>query len=403
MGETKPNWPEIESQVFMATGRRMPVVLVRGEGTRVWDEDGKSYLDFFCGPSTVSLGHCHPVLAEALADQARTLIHVSNLTYSIPQLQLAQLLVEHSALDRVYFANSGAEANEGALKLARKWGRERKDGAYEVITANDSFHGRTLAMVTAGGTDRYKEPFGPLPPGFVHVPYNDIDAIRQATSERTCAVLLEPIQGEGGIIVPDDDYLPAVRRWCDEQRLLLILDEVQTGVGRCGALFAYQLAGIEPDVMTLAKGIASGVPLAALLAKEHCAVFTPGDHGSTYGGNPLATRAGYEVVKHIIDNEIPAKVAADGTYLEQRFRGLEDRLDLVAGHRGKGLLQALALSKSVADLVVRSCLERGLIVNNVRPDTVRITPPLTVSREELDEGLDILEKVLIEIGGGPAK
>lgn len=397
------DWRDIESRVFMTTGRRLPVVLVRGDGSRVWDEAGKSYLDFFGGPAVHSLGHCHPVVAEALADQARKLIHVSNVVYSVPQLQLAQLLVEHSCLDRVYFANSGAEANEGAIKLARKWGRERKDGAFEVICAQDAFHGRTLAMVTAGGSDRYKQPFAPLPPGFVHVPYNDIEAIRRATNERTCAVFLEPVQGEGGVNVPDDDYLPAVRRWCDEQRLLLILDEVQTGLGRCGALFAYQLSDIEPDVITLAKGIASGVPLGAILAKEHCAVFTPGDHGSTYGGNPLATRVGYEVVKYIIDNDIPAKVAEDGRYLEARLHSLEDRSDLVTGARGKGLLWAVALASEAAEQVVLGCLERGLIVNNVRPDAVRVAPPLTVSREELDEGLDILERVLVEVGGGPAK
>ena len=397
------DWREIESRVFMTTGKRLPIVLVRGEGTRVWDETGKSYLDFFGGTAVTSLGHCHPVVAEALADQGRTLLQVSNLVYTIPQLQLAQLLVDHSCLDRVYFANSGAEANEAAIKLARKWGRERRNGAFELICTLDSFHGRTLATITASGSDRYKEPFAPLPPGFVHVPYNDIDALHQATNERTCGVLLEPIQGEGGVIVPDDDYLPAVRRWCDEQNLLLILDEVQTGIGRCGALFAYELSGIEPDVMTLAKGIASGVPLAAILAKEHCSVFTPGDHGSTFGGNPLATRAGYEVVRYIIDNGIPAKVADDGEYLAQRLAGFEDRLDLVSGSRGKGLMWAIALERDAAVEVVQGCLERGLIVNNVRPDAVRLLPPLTVSREELDEGLNILERVLVEAGNGAVK
>jgi len=235
------------------------------------------------------------------------------------------------------------------------------------------------------------------------VPFNDIEAIKRATTEKTCAVMLEPIQGEGGVIVPDDGYLPAVRRWCDEQHVLLILDEVQTGFGRCGALFAHQLYGIEPDIMTLAKGIASGVPLAALLAKEHCAVFTPGDHGSTFGGNPLATRVGYEVVKYIIEQGLPAKAAEDGRYVEQRLHSMEDRFDLVTGVRGKGLLWALQLSREAAEQVVRACLERGLIVNNVRPDAVRICPALTVSREELDEGLGILERVLADVASEPAK
>ena len=387
------DWRAIESRVLMTTG----------EGSRVWDDAGKSYLDFFGGPAVTSLGHCHPVVVEALIDQARTLTHVSNVTYSVPQLQLAQLLVEHSCCNRVYFANSGAEANEGAIKLARKWGREKRGGAFEVICAQDAFHGRTLAMLAAGGNDRYREPFAPVMPGFVHVPFDDIDALRAATSDRTCAVLLEPVQGEGGVNVPDDDYLPAVRRWCDEQRLLLILDEVQTGIGRCGALFAYELSNIEPDIITLAKGIASGVPLSAFLAKEHCAVFSPGDHGSTYGGNPLATRVGYEVLRYVIENDIPAKVAEDGRYLEQRLRGLEDRLDLVSGARGKGLLWAVALSRDAAQEVVLDCLERGLIVNNVRPNAVRLCPALTVSREELDEGLAILERALAQVGGGAAK
>ena len=397
------DWREIEERVYMRTGKRLPVVLVRGEGVRVWDEDGKPYLDFFAATATTSLGHCHPVLAEALADQARTLVLTSNLMYTIPQLQLAELLVEHSCLDRVYFNNSGAEANEAAVKLARKWGRDQRNGAFEVICTTDGFHGRTLTTITASGTARYKEPFAPLPPGFVHVPFNDIEALKRATNEKTCAIMLEPIQGEGGVNVPDEDYLPAVRRWCDEQNLLLVLDEVQTGFGRCGTMFAYELFGIEPDIMTLAKGIASGVPLAAVLAKEHCAVFTPGDHGSTFGGGPLATRAGYEVVKYIIEQQLPAKVAEDGRYLEQRLRSLEDRLDIVSGVRGKGLLYAVALSRDVAEEAVRRCLERGLIVNNVRPDAVRICPALIVSRDELDEGLAILEDVLAELDGADPK
>ncbi len=397
------DWVELESRVFMRTGKRMPVVLVRGEGSRVWDDAGNAYLDFFAGTATVSLGHSNSVVADALADQAKTLTLTSNLMYTIPQLQLAELLVDNSCFDRVYFNNSGAEANEAAIKLARKWGHEQRNGAYEIICTENGFHGRTLTAVTASGTPRYSEPFAPLPPGFVHVPYNDIEAIKRATNEKTCAVFIEPIQGEGGVNVPDDGYLPALRRWCDEQHLLLMFDEVQTGLGRCGKLFAYELYGVEPDIMTLAKGIASGVPLAAILSKEHCSVFVPGDHGSTFGGNPLATRVGYEVVKHIIDNQLPAKVAADGEYLEQRFRSMEDRFDIVQGHRGRGLLQAIVLSKDAAEEVVRECLARGLIVNNVRPNAVRICPPLTITREDLDEGLEILESVLAEKSGGAPK
>ncbi len=400
MEKSATDWRELESRVFMRTGKRQPPVLVRGEGSRVWDEDGKAYVDFFAGIAVTSLGHSDPGLAKALADQAETLIQVSNVFYTVPQLQLAELLVDNSCLDRVYFCSSGAEANEAAIKLARKWGGLKKDGAFEIIATLDGFHGRTLTTITASGTDKYKQPFAPLPPGFAHVPYNDVDALKQAVTEKTCAILLEPIQGEGGVNVPDDGYLPAVRQLCDDENVLLILDEVQTGVGRCGALFAYELAGIEPDIMTLAKGIASGVPLGAILSKEHCSVFEPGDHGSTYGGNVLACRAGYEVVGRMINERIPEKVAQDAKHVEQRLHSMEDRLDIVSGHRGKGLLWAVALSREEAPAIVASCLERGLIVNNVRPDAVRLCPALNISREELDEGLDILEAVLSEVSDG---
>ncbi len=267
------DWQELESRYFFSVYKRLPVTLVRGQGVRVWDDQGKEYLDFVAGIATVSLGHCHPVVVSALAEQARRLIHVSSLVYSVPQLRLAQLLVENSCLDRVFFANSGAEAIEGAIKLARKWGKEKRDGAYEIICAQHAFHGRTLATLTAGGTEKYKLPYLPLPEGFVHVPFDDVEAIRRATDAKTCAVMLEPVQGEGGVNVPHDDYLRQVRAWCDEAGILLILDEVQTGIGRLGALFGHQLYGVEPDIMTLAKGLAGGVPIGALLAKEHCAVF----------------------------------------------------------------------------------------------------------------------------------
>jgi len=397
MAEVATDWRELESRVFMQTGKRQPVVLVRGEGSRVWDEDGKPYIDFFGGTAVTSLGHSDVALAEAVADQAKTLMAVSNLFYTVPQLQLAELLVEYSCLDRVYFSNSGAEANEGAIKLARKWGGLKKNGAFEIVAALDGFHGRTLTTVTASGTDKYKDPFAPLPPGFVHVPYNDVDALAGAITAQTCAIMLEPVQGEGGVNVPDDGYLSAVRQLCDEHNVLLILDEVQTGCGRCGKLFAYELTGAEPDIMTLAKGIASGVPLGALLAKEHCAVFEPGDHGSTYGGNPLACRAGYEVMRRIIEGRLPTKAADDGAHVEQRFHSMQDRLEIVAGHRGKGLMRALALSREVAPDVVAKCLEKGLIVNGVRPDTIRVLPALNIPREDLDDGLDILESVLAEL------
>jgi acetylornithine/N-succinyldiaminopimelate aminotransferase len=388
------DWRAKEQQYFMRTGRRMDLLAVRGEGTTIWDENGKSYLDFFGGPATISLGHCHPVLVDALADQAKQLIHVSNQFYSIPQLQLAELLIEHSCFDRVYFMNSGAEANEGALKLARKWGKEKKDGAYEIIAADNAFHGRTLQTVTAGGTARYKEPFAPLPEGFAHVAFDDVAAVKRATTDRTVAVFLEPIQGEGGINVPSDRYFHELRDWCDQRNILLIFDEVQTGCGRLGTLFGYEYFGVEPDIITLGKGIGGGVPLSAFLAKEHAAVFTPGDHGSTYGGEPLTTRVGYEVMKYIVENDIPADVARKSKIVERRLNSIADRYPNVASVRGAGLMWAVQFSGDFGERITSDALKNGLILNNVRPNAVRIVPPLTVTDEELEQGLAILEHVI---------
>ncbi len=396
------DWREKEATYMMRTGKRMDLMAVRGEGAHLWDENGREYLDFFGGPATISLGHSHPVIVDAITDQAKQLIHVSNSFYSIPQLKLAELLIEHSCFDRVYFMNSGAEANEGALKLARKWGKEKKSGAFEIICTDDAFHGRTLQTVTAGGTERYKAPFGPLPEGYLHVPFNDVEAVKRATTSNTAAVFVEPIQGEGGINVPDEDYLQKLRAWCDEQNILLIYDEVQTGCGRLGTLFAYELYGAEPDIMTLGKGIGGGVPLSAFIAKEHCAVFTPGDHGSTYGGEPLTTRVGYEVMRYIIENDIPGQVAKKGKLVERRLQSLLDRSSSVGAVRGKGLMWAVQFTSDIGERITNAALANGLIVNNVRPNAVRIVPPLTVTEEELEQGLAILEHV-IEADGAPAK
>ena len=389
-----PDWKEIESRVFMTTGRRMPVVLERGEGSRVWDDAGKQYLDFFGGPAVHALGHCHPVVVKAIEEQARKLIHVSNAVYSIPQLKLAQVLEDNSVFDRVYFSNSGAEANEAAIKLARKWGRDNKNGANEIIATTDSFHGRTLASVTATGTPRYSEPFGPLPPGFVHVPFNDIEALQNATSPQTAAILIEPIQGEGGVNVPNPSYFPALRKWCDENKILLMADEVQTGMCRTGPLFAYQGMDFEPDVMTLAKGLGSGVPIGAILSKESCSVFTPGDHGSTYGGEPLTTAVALAVTNYMIETNLAERVTKVGDYVLKKLDGWKNSMPVVTGARGKGLLLAVAFNQDIAEKVVLDCLSNGLIVNNVRPNAVRLAPPLTVSNEEMDEGLAILEKAI---------
>jgi predicted acetylornithine/succinylornithine family transaminase len=386
------DWMELESEVFMPVHKRIPLVIESGEGTAVFDASGKRYLDFVAGIAVNALGHRHPVLVNAIREQADKLIHISNIFYSEPQLQLAELLVQHSCMDRVYFVNSGAEANEAAIKLARKWGRERKDGAYEIISTLNSFHGRTLAAVTATGTDRYKVPFAPLPPGFITVPYDDVDALKQATTPQTCAILLEVIQGEGGVNIPAGDYLKRVRAWCDEHQILLMLDEVQTGIGRTGTLFAYEQTGIEPDIMTLAKGLAGGVPIGALLAKEAVATaFVPGDHGSTFGGNPLATAAGYAVLKYVIDEDLPGQARTKGDRLLARLRSLEDRQPAITEVRGRGLLCAVQFDTDIAEQVVGACMEAGLLVNQLKPNAIRLMPPLTVKDEELDEAVETID------------
>ena len=392
-----PNVPARDAAVHMTTYRRQPLTLVRGEGTRVWDDEGHPYLDFIAGIAVDALGHAHPGLAEVIAKQARTLIQVSNMFYTEQQVDLAELLVRHSALDRVFFCNSGTEANEGAIKLARKWGIAHRHGAHEIIAAHNGFHGRTLGSVAATGTPRYREFFGPGMPGFVFVDYDDVEAIRAATTPQTAAVLLEAIQGEGGVIVPAPDYLRRVRQWCDQQGLLLILDEVQTGTGRTGTLWAYEHAGIEPDIMTLAKGLGGGVPIGALLAKEHCAIFEPGDHGSTFGGNALATAAGAYVLRQLIDGGVLANVRVRGEQLEQRLAGLEDRHEAVVGHRGAGLMRGVVFNADIAGDVATRAMHHGLLVNPVRPNVVRFLPPLNVTAAEIDAAIDIIDKTLTEI------
>ena len=391
------NWQELEHQYFMNTVERVPVTLVRGQGARVWDEDGREYLDFVGGWAVNSLGHCHPVVVDALAEQAHTLIQASNQFYTIPQIRLAELLIQNSCLDKVFFCNSGAEANEGAVKLARRYGKLHLNGAYEVITTMDSFHGRTLAMVAATGQSKFQQPYVPLPASFINVAYNNIEAIKAATTSQTCAVMLEPVQGEGGVNLPDNNYLTAVRAWCDQTGILLIMDEIQTGLGRTGTLFAYEQYGVEPDIMTLAKGLASGVPIGAFLAKERVSVFTPGEHGSTFGGNPLTCAAGYATLKFIIDNDIAGNAKKVGQYLVAGLEGLRQKFQFITDVRGCGLLIAIEFSSDIAQSAVMACLDRGLLVNRVKPNAVRFMPPLIIGNEEVDEALGILDKALSSI------
>jgi len=391
------NWQELEHKYFMSTVERIPVTLVRGQGARVWDEDGREYLDFVGGWATNSLGHCHPVVAEAVAEQVQTLIQTSNQFYTIPQIRFAELLVRNSCLDKVFFCNSGAEANEGAVKLARRYGKIHLKGAYEVITTMSSFHGRTLAMVAATAQPKFQQPYLPLPAGFINKEYNDIGAIKAATTNQTCAVMLEPVQGEGGVNLPNDDYLSAVRAWCDQTGILLILDEIQTGLGRIGTLFAYEQYGIEPDIMTLAKGLGSGIPIGAILAKDRASVFTLGEHGSTFGGNPLTCAAGYATVKFIIDSDIPGNARKVGQYLIAGLENLRQKFQFITDVRGRGLLVAMEFSRDIAQSVVMTCVERGLLVNRLKPNALRFIPPLIIGNEEVDEAIGILDKALSSI------
>ena len=387
-------WQELSQKYLMNNVQRMPITLVRGQGARVWDDDGKEYLDCVGGWAVCVLGHCHPVMVNALADQGRVLTQASPNIITPPQLQLAQLLVDNSCFNRVFFQSSGAEANEGAVKLARRYGKLKLNGAYEVITALNSFHGRTLAMTAATGQPHYQDSYQPLPPGFVNVAFDDIAAIKKATSAKTCAVMLEPVQGESGVNIPQDGYLKAVRKWCDEKGILLILDEVQTGMGRCGALYAYHLAGIEPDIITLAKGLGNGVPIGAFMSKESCSVFAPGDHGSTYGGNPLMCAVGYAVVKYIIEKDVPGNAREIGHYLLEGLKELKEDYPFITGVRGKGLLAAVEFDKEIGQDVMMACLREGMLVNRVKPNAIRFMPPLIIGRKEVDEAVDILGKVL---------
>ena len=388
------NWPELESKYYMQTIVRVPVTLMRGEGARVWDDKGKEYLDFVCGLAVNCLGHCHPVIAEALAEQARTLVQTSNWYYTVPQIQLAQLLVENSCLDKVFICNSGLEANEGAVKLARRYGHIKLKGAYEVITTMQSFHGRSLALTAASGYPSMHKPYVPLPVGFINVANNDIEAIKSATTEKTCAVMLEPVQGEGGVNVPDEDYLKKVREWCDRKGILLILDEIQTGVGRLGALWGYELYGVEPDIMTLAKGLGGGIPIGALLAKEKAAVFAPGDHNSTFGGNPVTSAAACAVLKYVIDNDIAGNVKKVGQYLMEGLEELKKKHSFITEVRGRGFLVAMEFNSDIAQDVLMACLEKGLLVNKVKPNAVRLVPPLIIGSKEVDRAIGILDKAL---------
>lgn len=392
------DWVELERRYFMDTGhRRLGITVVRGEGAKVWDVAGREYLDFIAGWAACSLGHSHHVLVKALQAQAERLILASNDVYTLPQIELAELLTATSGLRKVFFCNSGAEANEGAVKLARKYGKQHLNGAYEVISALRGFHGRTLAMVAATGKPECQAPFTPLPEGFTHVPYDDTDALRAAVGHRTCAILLEPIQGEGGVNVAGDEYLREVRRLCDERGLLLILDEVQTGCGRTGLLWGHDHSGIKPDIMTVGKGLGGGVPIAALLANDRAACFGPGDHGSTFGGNPLCCAVGAAVFRYILEQDLSGNAARVGSYFREQLLSLQEKCRVVKEVRGRGLLLALEFTEPIALSLVQACRELGLLINPLPPHTIRFMPPLIIDRRDVDRATAILEAALTQI------
>ncbi|NTU41709.1 MAG: acetylornithine transaminase [Nitrospirales bacterium] len=395
--ENKRIIEEAENYI-MHTYNRLPLVIRKGRGVRVWGADGKEYLDFVGGIAVNVLGHCHPKVVVAIQKQAQRLIHVSNLYHIEPQIKLAKLLCTHSFAEKVFFCNSGAEANEAAIKLARKYSREhfQNPARYEIITAHNSFHGRTMATITATGQRKFQEGFEPLLPGFSYVPFNDLKALEAAVTDRTCAILLEPIQGEGGVKVPSETYFRGVRDLCNKHNILLILDEVQTGMGRTGKLFAHEHFGITPDIMTLAKGLGGGVPIGAMLATDRvAAAFKPGNHASTFGGNPLVCAAAIATIEAILEDGLLLEHCNRmGRYFIEKLSQLrEDDPAQIIDIRGKGLMVAMEINRDGTSLV-KACLEKGALINCTAGNVLRFTPALTVEEKDIDQLVDILEEVM---------
>jgi acetylornithine/N-succinyldiaminopimelate aminotransferase len=382
-------------RVIARTYKRFPIVIAKGKGCTLWDTDGKKYTDFVAGIAVCNLGHAHPQVSKALCMQADILFHVSNLYYTIPQADLAYWLVENSFADRAFFCNSGAEANEAAIKLARKYFKEKGDSRrFRIISMERSFHGRTMATLSATGQDKIKQGFEPVMEGFDCVPFNDINALRGTIGPSTCAVLIEPIQGEGGVRCPDPDYLKAVRQVCDDTGILLIFDEIQTGMGRTGKLFAYEHFGITPDIMTLAKALANGLPIGAMLAREEVAdAFGPGSHASTFGGTPVVTAASLEVVRVLSEEKIIDYCKNTGGYFKDRLSWLKDRHEVIEDVRGMGLLLGMKL-RMEGDRIVALCMEKGFLINCIQGNILRFIPPLIVEKEEIDALIACLDEIL---------
>ena len=384
-------------RVIAKTYKRTPVVLTRGEGCTLWDETGKAYTDFMSGIAVCNLGHSHPRVAEALCDQAKVLWHVSNLYYTRPQTELASLLTARCFADRVFFCNSGAEANEAAIKLSRKYFHDKGEkGRFRIVAMEKSFHGRTMAALSATGQEKIKHGFSPILEGFDFVPFGDMAALKKAVTDKTCAVLLEPIQGEGGVRCPEEGYLAAVRRLCDETGALLIFDEIQTGMGRTGTLFAHEQFGVSPDIMTLAKALGNGLPIGAMLATEAVAeAFGPGAHASTFGGTPIVTAAAVAVLKALEEENVLARCRETGAYFMERLLWLKGRHGKVKDVRGRGLLLGMELSVPAAPYVA-ACMDRGFLVNAIQDTMLRFVPPLIIGMDDIDRLMACLDELLGE-------
>lgn len=384
---------------ILFTAVRPELIMEKGKGMHLWDTDKKEYLDFVGGWAVTSLGHCPDAIANALHQQSHELINASPSFFNKPMLEFAHQLTAHSCFDRVFFASSGAEANEGAVKLARKHGAKNLNGAFEIITMVNSFHGRTLAMMSATGKKKWENLFEPKVAGFKHVPFNDLNALKEALSSNTCAIMLEPIQGEGGVFEVEKNYIQAIRKICTEQEILLIFDEVQTGLGRTGKLFAYEHYEIEPDMMTLAKGIGGGFPLSALLAKEKWNLFDAGDQGGTYSGQPLGMAVGSAVLNEILEKKLVENAEKQGRTIQEKLCAIAGQFKLT-NIRGKGLLIAFDLPQDKGSDVVAACLENGLLINSPQPATIRLMPPLIVTNKDVDAMIEILSASLTEVFNG---
>ena len=376
------------------TYNRFPIALVKGKGCRVWDADGKEYLDFVAGLAVCNLGHCHPKVVKAIQEQAEKLIHISNLYHIEPQAQLAELLCKNSFADKAFFCNSGAEANEAAIKLTRKYFKGKGENRFQIITMEKSFHGRTMATLAATGQKKFQQGFEPLLEKFIYVPFNDINAVANAITSQTAAVMIEPIQGEGGVNIPSENYLKELKTLCRKKGLLLIFDEVQVGMGRTGKLFAYEHYGVTPDIMTLAKGLAGGVAIGTMLATDEVAKsFVPGTHASTFGGNPLATAAGIAAIKAVLEEGMLKNCQRVGKYLLEKLNKLKAEYPFIKEVRGKGLIIGMELTIPGAD-IVKACMEKGLLINCTSDTILRFIPPLIATEKDVDEVMGILKKQL---------